>query len=422
MSKGRSNTPEIFDCVVLGGGASGMMAALWAAKQGANVAIVEHLDKLGKKILATGNGKCNFTNKNFDLSFYRGLEPEFATDAFDAFSNEDAISFFKELGIYPKEKNGYYYPNSEQATSVVQQFLLALKKHKVTSFFNEECAVIKKNDTGLFVLRTNNQDILGKTLVVATGLLAGRNAGCDGSSFPHIEKFGHHFQDVVPALVQLKCKDSFLKNLAGIRAEIDLKLLQNGSEIFKDHGELLHIQGGLSGIVCFQASRFVSYGVKNGSDMVVEIDYAPGFSKESLQEELVLRFYQYGEGKNAYEALIGLFPDKLCMALLEKTKIPHDRNAMAISMEQLSALVNLCKSCKLQLIGTKDFADAQVCAGGVKTCEVDSKTMESKLVSNLFFCGEVLDIDGMCGGYNLQWAWSSGYVAGIHAGKRSLND
>lgn len=403
-----------YDVIVIGAGASGCMAAIQAAKRGKKVLLLEHLDKVGKKILSTGNGKCNYTNKAQGTCYYRGTHPAFVVPVLEQFDENRTISFFKELGIYPKEKNGYIYPYSEQASSMVEVLELALKNTGVRVCLNCELQSIKRAEE--FVLKTDQGSFQGKSLIFATGLKAGRKAGCDGSAFPYLEQFGHHFIDIVPALVQMKSGDSFLKNLAGIRAEICLKLLVDGHCVFTDRGELLHIEGGLSGIVSFQASRYASYGCLKGKTVEAQIDYFPTGSEEELYTELSNRFYVFGQGKTILEAMVGFFPYKLCLAWLKDLSIDHMLPAYRMTDKQLRKLTGKIKQCKVKITGTKGFEDAQVCAGGLDTTQVNPNTMESKLVPGLFLCGELLDIDGMCGGYNLQWAWSSGYVAGSHAG------
>ncbi|MBE5905359.1 MAG: aminoacetone oxidase family FAD-binding enzyme [Lachnospiraceae bacterium] len=402
-----------FDVLIIGAGASGCMAAITAARQNKRVLLIEHLDKIGKKILSTGNGKCNYTNQMQGTSYYRGTDPVFVVQIMQQFGMEETVSFFRELGIFPKVKNGYYYPYSEQASSVVEVLSIELKRLQVTIMLSCELQSIRKKKN--FVIETNQGTFCGSSLIFATGLLAGRKAGSDGSAFPYIEQMGHHFIDVVPSLVQMKSQDSFLKNLAGIRAEIGLSLKVNGEEVFTDYGELLHIDKGLSGIVSFQASRFAAYGCKQGRKVEAVIDYYPKGSFMELLELLEERFVTYGYDKTALEALIGLFPYKLGLAFLEKAKIIHTMPAKQVKANQLKTLARLIKQLSVTIQGTKEYADAQVCAGGVATAELHNNSLESKFVPNLYFCGEVIDIDGMCGGYNLQWAWSSGYVAGYHA-------
>lgn len=402
-----------YDIVVIGAGASGIMAAITAARLNKKVVLVEHLERIGKKILSTGNGKCNYTNRKQGDSFYRGKNPAFVVPVFEQFGFEQTIEFFKEIGIYPKEKNGYFYPYSEQAAAVVEVLKFELNRLGVTILTEADLnSITPKNG---YVIRTTKGDFMVRKVIFATGLLAGNKTGCDGSAFPYIEELGHHFIDVVPALVQMKSKDSFLKELAGIRAEICLKMMVDGEMVFEDSGELQHIDGGISGIVSFQASRFASYGCKEGKHVEVWLDYFPKESIESLIKELQQRFSNSFSDKTASEAMVGLFPYKLGVAFLTRSNI--NPKAKKISKDEIIQLANNIKACKIEISGTKDYVNAQVCAGGVDTLEICNETLESNLCKDVYFCGELIDIDGMCGGYNLQWAWSSGYVAGMHAAK-----
>lgn len=406
-----------YDVIVIGAGASGIMAAISAARCGVKVLLIEHLSQIGKKILATGNGKCNYTNELQGVNFYRGEDPAFVVPVFQQFSKDDTVAFMEELGIYPKIKNGYYYPYSEQALSVVEVLSLALKNHNVQILCDCEILQMKKVADG-FKIQTNKGIFATKSCIFATGLLAGKKCGCDGSAFPHLEAFGHKFIDVVPALVQMKSDDSFLKNLAGIRAEIRLKIYENGQFLSEDTGELLHIDGGISGIVSFQLSRYASKGLLQGHKIHVDIDYCPSLTKEELTELFIRRFGPLGQGKSVLEAMIGLYHYKLAMAFLEKSRIDCHKNASSIQTNEIQTLVSVIKGLTLKINGTKGFEDAQVCAGGLDTAQFYAETLESRLVSGLYACGELLDVDGICGGYNLQWAWSSGYVSGQAAAKR----
>ncbi len=401
------------DVLVLGGGASGMMAAITAARIGSDVTIVEHNDILGKKILSTGNGKCNFTNKVMDRSFYRGSNPSFTDYALSIFGVDKTLEFFKELGIIPKEKNGYYYPYSEQASSVAQALREEIRALRIHVYFDEVKDIT--NEEG-FVIKLSKQEVKAKKLIIATGLLAGRKAGCDGSAFQYIEKFGHKMVDVVPALVQLKATDSFLKSVAGIRADVALRLYVDEKEVFADKGESLFLADGLSGIVTFQSSRYVSYALKENKKVCVSLDLFKEATENEIYADFKERIKNINAERDIESFLIGLIPDKLIPVITDRARV-RGKSAVTLKDAEIKSVIHVIKDFKIKITGTRDFADAQVCAGGVALGEIDEKTMESKLVKNLFFAGEVMDIDGMCGGYNLQWAWSSGYLAGINAGK-----
>lgn len=408
------------DVTVIGGGAAGLMAAISAARCGARVVILEHMDRVGKKILSTGNGKCNYTNALQGVSYYRGENPAFVLPVFEQFGFEETVAFFEELGIYPKVRNGYYYPASEQAASVLDVLRMECDYQKVTTFTSCQITAIKKRDHG-YQLHTDKDTFLTRTIVFAPGLLAAPKTGSDGSAFPYIERLGHHFIDIVPALVQLQGKQSFFKILAGIRAESAITLYIENDKKYQENGELQLTEYGISGIPVFQLSRFATRALHENKRVYALIDFMPRLTEDELFALIVRRFGVNSHAKSAQEALVGLFNKKMIDVLLKESGISLHQQAEQIKTAQLRQLCRTIKHFRVDVIGSKGVDVAQVCAGGVDTREVNADTMESKLARGVYFAGEVLDIDGTCGGYNLQWAWSSGYVAGIHAagkGKR----
>lgn len=426
------------DVTVIGGGAAGLMAAISAARYGAHVIILEHMDRVGKKILSTGNGKCNYTNALQGISYYRGEDPAFVLPVFEQFGFKETVAFFKELGIYPKIRNGYYYPASEQASSVLDVLRMECDFLNVEIWTTCELKSVKKGKNG-YMIDTNNRAISTKTVIFAPGLLAAPKTGSDGSAFPHIERLGHHFIDIVPALVQLQGKQSFFKNLAGIRAEMAIQLYIEDTEfdakkskndrrqsafkkICEENGELQLTEYGISGIPVFQISRFATRALHEHRAVYALIDFMRGLNEAELFSMLRERFIEYAHGKSVSEALIGLFNKKLIDVLLKESGIGFNTPAEQIKNPQIHKLCQTIKQFRVDVIGSKGVDTAQVCAGGVNTNEVDANTMESKIAPGIYFAGEVLDIDGTCGGYNLQWAWSSGYVAGVYAAKKGTSN
>lgn len=405
-----------YDVVIIGGGAAGIMAAITAARLGIKTAIVEHKDRIGKKLLSTGNGKCNYTNELQGIAYYRGEHPAFVLPVFEQFGLEETLTFFREIGVYPKCRNGYYYPASEQAAAVLEVLRLELdfRKTDILTECELKHLIPQKN---AILLDTNLGKIVAKKVILATGLLAAPKTGSDGSAFLHIEKLGHHFTDIVPALVALQGKQSFFKAIAGIRAEIQLEMYINQKKIAMESGELQLTDYGISGIPVFQVSRYATKALAKKEPVYVLLDFMPKLTAEELLSLLKERFYKFGNKKTASEALIGLVNRKLGDVLLKEAKISLQTLSKDVSKEQLEQLAARLKALRVDIIGSKPFEQAQVCAGGVDTNEVNNDTLESYLVPGVYFAGELLDIDGICGGYNLQWAWSSGYVAGFHAAK-----
>lgn len=419
------------DVTVIGGGAAGLMAAITAAGCGAKTIIIEHMDRVGKKILSTGNGKCNYTNALQGVSCYRGEDPAFVLPVFAQFGFEETVAFFQELGVYPKIRNGYYYPASEQASSVLDVLRMECEYRKVDIYTSCNMNAVKKCKNG-YQITTDKGAFLTRTVIFAPGLLAAPKTGSDGSTFPYIEGLGHHFIDIVPALVQLQGKQSFFKALAGIRAESTIYLYIENRQIHaknktqaacdagyekvcEETGELQLTEYGISGIPVFQMSRFATKALKEQKRVYAEIDFMPGMSEQELFALLDKRFHAYAHAKSACEALIGLFNKKLIDVLLKESGIGLHLPAVQVKNSGLQSLCRTIKRFRVDIVGSKGMDMAQVCAGGVDTKEVDANTLESRLAEGIYFAGEILDIDGTCGGYNLQWAWSSGYVAGMHA-------
>ena len=409
-----------FDVLVIGGGAAGLTAAVAAAENGAKTAILEHKDRVGKKILSTGNGKCNYTNELQGITYYRGEDPAFVLPVMKQFGFSETVSFFKKLGIFPKNKNGYYYPASEQAASVVDVFRMELDYQKVTVF--TECGIQKfTGQKHGFLVHTNCGIITAQAVIFATGLLAAPKTGSDGSAIPFIKALGHRFSEIVPALVALQCKETFFKQLAGVRVGGNVTLFIDGRKAASEDGELQLADYGISGIPVFQVSRYASKALKQKKEVQAQLDFCPNLTDAALKEEFSRRFFKNAHKKTAGGAMTGFLNKKLAEVLLKLSEIDLSAPASAVSEKQLSGLIENCKRLTVHVTGTKSFEQAQVCAGGILTRDIDNRTMESKLVPNVYFAGEVVDIDGTCGGYNLQWAWSSGYVAGAHAARRVKN-
>lgn len=398
---------------VIGGGASGMMAAITAAEQGAEVTVYEAKEKPGKKLLATGNGKCNYTNLVQEDSCYRGTDTSFSKQVRNAFTLEDTIRFFQSIGIEPKCKNGYVYPNSEQASSVAEALILELRARCVP--IKMEPVVSIKKWENRFLVKTEHGAKEYEKVILCCGSCAGLKKPEEFSGYRLAEQLGHHITPLFPALVQLRCKEKWLKTVSGVRTEGCIRVFADGKQVAEEKGELLFTDYGLSGIPVFQVSRFAGEGLELGKKVSCSLDLLPGYSLEEL-EQMLHRRVQTLKKRTAEEMLTGLANHKLNYILLKEVGIdPVEVGKTAFSSEKIKKLAGVYKQLKCHVTGCNPFANAQVCAGGVNTAEIDNKTMESRLTPNLYFAGELVDVDGTCGGYNLQWAWSSGYVAGLYA-------
>lgn len=406
MAKGNQH----FDCAVIGAGASGMMAAIAASEHSGRVLLIEHTNKVGKKLAATGNGKCNFTNANMQEECFRG-DPALLP-VLRQFTLQDTLDFFHRIGIYPREKRGYYYPNSEQAASVVCALTRKLIERDVTMLLSYTLTDVREEKRG-FALTDGTSTYYADSVVFAVGLLASDKLGSDGSAFSFIKKFGHHFTKIVPALCGLYAGNINFKRVAGVRCDAGIRLLVDGREAAHDIGELQLTEYGLSGIPVFQVSRFASMALANGQKVIAEVCFLPEFTKAQLREEFTYRLRQQNGAVKAYDLLDGLVNQKLIPFLLHHASLSEDSQIRDI--RQLDGLIAAIRHFEVEIDRPRAYEFAQVCAGGLDTRDIDTQTLMSKLVPGVFFCGELLDVDGICGGYNLQWAWSSGYVAGKNA-------
>lgn len=406
--------PEV---IVVGGGASGMVAAITAAKRGVSVLLIERKEKLGKKILATGNGKCNYTNTYYDDTVYRSEAPEVVSSILKQFSVTDTIAFFRELGIEPKEKNGYLYPASMQAASVVELLSIELNRLKVLIHLEENITSIKKKGKG-FLVNTDKATYETKAVILATGGKASSKLGSNGSGYEFAKSLGHKIVPVTEALVGLRSPLKVFKQLSGIRCNAKVTVVIHGIHGASAQGELQLTDYGISGIPVFQISRYVTKALYAHKKTEVLIDYLPELSPKETYTLLMNR-QRMRPQKTAKEFLIGLFPYKLAFVFIKEAGIKENAIIGKVSKEAIQTLAGLIKGYLVSIQEANGFEQAQVCAGGVDLREIDPMTLESKLAKGLYLTGELLDADGTCGGYNLQWAWSTGYVAGQHCLERN---
>ena len=423
--------------IIIGGGAAGMMSAIVAARQKHQVTIIEQQSKLGRKILSTGNGRCNFTNEMQNPSCYRSSNPDFPFGVIEQFPFDDTIEFFKELGVYPKSREGYIYPNSDQATSVVDTMMMELKKLKVEILLNTRCEIITLHHPSHFSILIKNleeassksevatfktgtfHELYGDKVILTTGGKAAPVLGSDGSGYDLAKSLGHRIVPVFPSLVQLRCQESFYKQLAGLRMEGRVSIHVGERKVAEDTGEIQLTDYGISGIPVFQVSGIVAQELSKRNNVLGVLNFMPQLSREEVVELLNQRV-ENNPDKKIGEFFIGLFPKKfgdllvkLC-ELCPKEKVSHLKKHNQIMISKMAEHITAFET---KIIATNSFEQAQVCSGGVDTREINPGTMESLLAKNLYFAGEVVDVDGICGGYNLQWAWSSGFIAGSSAAK-----
>lgn len=399
---------------VIGGGASGMMAAIAAARKGREVVIFEKNEKLGKKILITGNGRCNITNRNVSWQNYHGEHPKFAASVFSKFSNEDAIKFFEDLGlVLVEEDRGRLFPRSNQAQSVIDVLEHEIDRLDVQVIFNQKIkSILKENKQFLITTYQKKQHTFDK-LIIATGGKSYPKTGSTGDGFRFAESFGHRVVDPFPSSVPFRIKSQVCNKLQGIKVDAELRILFKGKKIAESTDELLFTHLGLSAPAVLETSREVSYLlVKHKKTKVIcSINFFPEYSQEELRNMLHDRF-EKNPDKKIGNQFIGLLPKKLAPTVFKYKNLDPELISQNSSKKTINRIVNLLTDYQETITGTLGWNQAQFTAGGVDTKEIDSKTMQSKLIDGLYFCGEVVDIDGDSGGYNLQWAWSSGHLAG----------
>ena len=395
---------------IIGGGASGMAAALAAAGT-AQVILFERQARVGRKLQATGNGRCNLTNVFLKQSGYHGDQPDFAEPALSAFDALETMNWFQTLGLYTfAETSGRVYPYSNQANSVVDVLRFALERAGVELRTGFEVTRVRRSEKG-FTVEGNGEAVACDRLIIACGGLAGTKLGGSMSGYQLLRSLGHKMTKLRPALVQLRSDWSGTASLKGVRADCRVEILCDGVPHADSEGEIQFTEYGVSGPVIFEVSRDACQ--KRG-DWVCRLDFAPEIGEEYLLEDLQMRREM---NFAAEDLLLGMLHNRLGRVLTKAAGISGKRMARELTEEDLDRVCHTVKAFEISLTEPLGMDSAQVTAGGILTSEFDPQTMESKLVPGLYACGEVLDIDGDCGGYNLQWAWSSGRCAGSNAGK-----
>lgn len=477
---------------VIGGGAAGMMAAIEAARAGAIVTLIEKNAQLGKKLATTGNGRCNYTNLDMGDRIggkFRGFHPEFAVEALDVLPPEAVLDWFREIGVEPRFRGGYVYPNSDQASAVVDALREELHRLSVKVHYNAEVKSVQrvdgdaeasavkvsmpgktasadgaaasqiqqKRDTAYFLIKCTDAVVKADRVILAAGSKAAPKTGSNGDGYFIARKLGHTIVPYVPALCGIRCAGDAFKALAGIRTEAALELVVDGHCVDRETGELQLVDYGISGIPVFQLSRYAAYALQEGKKAAVYINFLPGFTgagavrdseqlssvadtstieasgAKNLQnartevpgsaaedpKDQAVQLYRQRQERLAERKMesffTGLLHQKLGQQLLRMANVRPELPVAELSEKQLRSLASLSVRFKAECVEMNGFQQAQVVAGGVDTSEVEPRTMASRFVPGLYFAGEVLDIDGICGGYNLQWAWASGFVAGRHA-------
>src|SRR3989339_33035 len=394
--------------IVIGGGASGLLAALSAKENQSDVMILERNNKLGKKILATGNGRCNFTNVDATEMHYN--HPYFVKPVFEQMTPKKTLAYFESLGVIPKvESEGKTYPLSEQASSIVDVLVYEIERLAIPVIYEAKVVGIKKNQD--FEITLEDGRILhADKVILATGGMAMPKSGSDGIGYELALSLGHTMTSIFPALVKLELESPYLKAMDGVKFPGTVELIYHGASIQTEQGDVLFTKYGISGPTILQISRKANALLQDNQLIELKVVLVNGPEKRDIAK----RFSLLSE-KTAEQSLIGLINRRLIHPILKDVHIEPHVLIKQVNKEKLNLLIQRLFDWRFKVIGSKDFDDAQVTAGGLSIHEFNPQTLQSKKVSGLFVCGEVIDIDGLCGGYNLQWAWASGYVAGKHA-------
>lgn len=387
---------------IVGGGVSGVIAAIYAAKKNIDVTILERNDKMLKKLLITGNGRCNYFNDDQDLKHYHSSNPELIKNIINETNINELKSFYKNIGVIPKIIDGYYYPYSNQASSVRELLIHELESLNVNIKYNYLVNDIKK-ESDKFII---NDEIVTDKLIISTGSKAYPKTGSDGIGYELLKSFNLNISNIYPALVQVKAKTN-LKDLAGVRCNASLRLYGNDKLIKKEVGELQFTDYGISGICTFN----LSYLLSNISNKYIMVNFIDGIEKE------VSEFIKLKNDKTIEQIFEGFLNYKITRYILKILNIDKDQKWIDLDNKKQELIINTLKNFKIEINGTNGFDKSQVCHGGLYLTEVNVNTMESLKIKNLYIVGELLDIDADCGGYNLTNAFITGYIAGDNIDK-----
>lgn len=392
---------------IIGAGASGVFAALILKQNYIDTTVIERNANALKKIYATGNGRCNFTNRNVSYKNYHGENPKFTISAIKKFDNYDVIEFFNDMGIPEVElENGKIFPKSLQASSIVKQ-MMCLANHLEVEFIFDSFVDDVRKYRDVFEVKSNDSIYKFDYLVVACGSKAYKKSGSDGNGYILMKKFGHNIVKTHPGIVQLRLNGDSFKKMSGTKFKANAKLVVDDKEVFEFYHDVLFTDYGISGPTILQLSGEAIRAKNKGLDVKIRIDTVD-LDENKLYEHLIyiisLNYY-----KKIKELLVGLINDNLIEEVLNQAGINYDINVCELSKEEIYKLAHTLKNLEFSVSGYKDEDSGQITCGGVDTDEINPSTMESKKIKNLYIIGEIMDVDGDCGGYNLQWAFSSAY-------------
>ena len=404
--------------LVVGGGAAGMMAAVTAARRGKNVLLLEKNEKLGKKLFITGKGRCNLTNSAEIEELFNAVvsNPKFLYSSFYSFTNDQVISFFEGLGVKTKvERGGRVFPESDHSSDVIRALEQEMKRLGVRiSLRTEVKEILTEDGRAKGVRLSSGRMIAADAVIVATGGISYPSTGSTGDGYRFARECGHKVTDLSPALVPMEVKEWYAKELMGLSLRnIGIRITDGKKKLYEEFGEMLFTHYGVTGPVILSASSIVGKKLKE-HPLTLHIDLKPALTEEQLDKR-VLREFEANHNRQFKNAVDSLFPAKLKPVAIELSGIPEEKKVNEVTKEERLHFVRLIKDFSMTLTGLRGYNEAIITKGGVSVKEIDPGTMESKLVKGLYFAGEVLDLDAVTGGYNLQIAWSTGYLAGANA-------
>ena len=405
--------------IVVGGGAAGMMAAVFAARNGQNVQLLEKNEKLGKKLFITGKGRCNITNAADIEDLFTAVisNPKFLYSGFYSFTNQQVIDFFEELGVKTKiERGERVFPVSDHSSDVIAAFSRELKLLGVSvSLHTEVRELLCEQDKVCGVILTNGKKMKADAVIVATGGISYPSTGSTGDGYRFAKETGHRVTELLPSLVPMEVRQWYAKELQGLSLRnIEICITDGKKKLYEEFGEMLFTHYGVTGPVILSASSVVGKTLRK-KELTLHIDLKPALSEEQLDKR-ILREFDANHNKQYKNSIDSLFPAKLKPVMIELSEIEPEKKVNEITKEERQRLVHLIKDFTMTLTGLRSYNEAIITKGGVSVKEIDPGTMESKKMKGLYFAGEVLDLDAVTGGYNLQIAWSTGYLAGINAG------
>lgn len=410
---------EQANTLVIGGGPSGIFAAITAARQSGKprrIVLLEHNHMPGRKLGKTGNGRCNLTNRQIAIERYHGADTRFLHNVLPRFTNEDLLGWFEERGVeFKEEDRGCIFPVTDQASTIVDILKEEVERCGVTLHLGVRAEELVKDGQAGFIVRcSGGKSFNAGAVILATGGISYPQLGASEDGYSFARSFGHTIIPPVPALVALEIGNKSLLDLQGVKAGTEAKAVQDDKVVASARDEILFTHYGVSGPAVLHVSSFITRGLP-GKSTALRLNFFPALSRAELEEK-ILALWQRNPKRALGNSLMGILPKKIPQVLLRNVLgMNTDTRSDAVSHQDRARIVDALTGLEVKITATRGFKDAQVTSGGVSTAEVDGKTMESRLVKRLYFAGEVLDINGDCGGFNLQFAFTSGYIAGLNS-------